>query len=199
MALLGRWVGFKKSCPYSPETKRAPAGAPSLPRSGEFHRGEAAARPQLLRPRRSTSLQCNVIPGGAPLRFAPPVRASRSAEARPPPAAAALLRTARRSDGAAHPAPAGSALRARPAPRPVRARRTAAGPLRPRPGAAPAAGDAAASPGAAPGRSRTARRGCGAPGSELLGEKKPVLKFSAGAEKVAVLELSPAGLSGTGC
>lgn len=68
--MLGRWVGFKKSCPSSPETKRAPAGAPSLPRSGEFHRGEAAARPQLLRPRRSTSLECNVIPGGGGLRSA---------------------------------------------------------------------------------------------------------------------------------
>lgn len=172
--MLGRWVGFKKSCPSSPETKRAPAGAPSLPRSGEFHRGEAAARPQLLRPRRSTSLECNVIPrGGAPLRFAQPGRASRSAKARPPPAAAAPLRTARRSDGAAHPAPAGSALRSRPAPRPVRARRTAAGPLRPRPGAAVGVGDAAASPGAAGGRSLAARNGSGAPGSELLGEKNP--------------------------
>lgn len=48
-------------------SRRAPS-LPSRPRSGEFHGGEAAARPRLLRPRRNKP----VIPEGRPPRCAPP-------------------------------------------------------------------------------------------------------------------------------
>lgn len=199
--MLGRWVGFKKSCPSSPETKRAPAGAPSLPRSGEFHRGEAAARPQLLRPRRSTSLECNVIPrgggGSAPLRAARPclpLRQSASASRcrRSAPHCAALRRRCPPGPRRLRPP-----LPPRPAPRqgPPHRRGAAPPPARGRCGCGGRGRLPRRCRRAKPrGTERQRRSRIGAPRGE-----KPVLKFSAGAEKVAVLGLSPVGLSGSGC